>query len=103
MRKQRFLQYMMATKAIHKLGDISRDTPDLCRVYDEDDENYYGMWETGFGFFDVEFPKDTTRPLTKEEVDEYAGVSIAIGSNPPHYTYTREALTTRIECEEEAE
>ena len=25
-------KYMMATTAIHKLGDISSDTPDLCRV-----------------------------------------------------------------------
>jgi hypothetical protein len=59
---------MMATTAIHKLGDISRKEEDLCRVYDEDEENYYGSWVEGFGFFDVRFPKETTRPLTEEEV-----------------------------------
>lgn len=28
--------HMMATTATHKLGDISRGTPSLCRVYAED-------------------------------------------------------------------
>lgn len=72
----------MATKANHKLGDISSDEPDLCHVYDEDEENYYGMWVTGFGFFDVEFPKATTRDLTKEEIDYYNSRSIQINNQP---------------------
>jgi len=75
-------KYQMATKANHKLGDISSDEPDLCHVYDEDEENYYGMWVTGFGFFDVEFPKATTRDLTKEEIDYYNSRSIQINNQP---------------------
>jgi hypothetical protein len=31
---------------------------------------YIGMWVTGFGFFDVRFPKETTRELTKEEIKQ---------------------------------
>jgi hypothetical protein len=59
---------MMATTAIHQLGDISSDEPDLCYISGEDDENYIGAWATGFGFFNVKFPKATTRDLTDAEV-----------------------------------
>jgi hypothetical protein len=93
-RKRKFSHFAIATKAIHMLGDISRDEPDLCRIYDADEDNYYGMWETGFGFVDVQFPKETTRQLTKEEVEHYTGTSIAINNNPPHHTYTEKELTT---------
>lgn len=64
---------MMATTAIHMLGDISRETPDLCIVAEEDDDNYYGNWVTGFGYIDVKFPKSTTKELTPEEVEKYDG------------------------------
>lgn len=76
-------KYMMATKAIHKLGDISRDEPDLCCIGREDNNNYYGNWVTGFGFIDVCFPKSTTRDLTKEEVEKYHNTYIQIGSQFP--------------------
>src|SRR5262245_33776144 len=42
-------KYMMATKAIHQLGDISRDKPDICQIFGEDADNYIGNWVTGFG------------------------------------------------------
>lgn len=32
-------KYMMATKAQHKMGDISCETPDLCVVHGEEGEN----------------------------------------------------------------
>lgn len=35
-------RYMMATQAIHRLGDISREEPDLCVIHSEDAENYIG-------------------------------------------------------------
>lgn len=73
----------MATKAIHKLGDISSDSPDLCVVYDEDAENYIGNWITGFGFIGVKFPKATTKELTEEEKARYSGQWFQIGSQPP--------------------
>lgn len=75
-------KYMMATKAMHKLGDISRDDPDICVVFEEDDENYIGNWITGFGFVNVKFPKETTRDLTEEEIEKYDGMGIQIGSGP---------------------
>ena len=74
-------KYMMATKAIHKLGNISRDEPDLCHVHAETATDYIGNWVTGFGFIDVKFPKKTTRNLT-EEIDLYNGTYIQIGSQP---------------------
>ncbi len=58
---------MIATKAIHHLGDISRDEPDLCYVHEETETDYIGNWAQGFGFIEVRFPKATTRPPTKEE------------------------------------
>ena len=82
MRKRIFSKYMMATKAIHKLGDISSSFPDLCHVYDEDENNYYGSWVTGFGFFDVRLPKKTTRELTKKEIKKYNKMSVKINSQP---------------------
>jgi hypothetical protein len=58
---------MLATKALHKSGNISRDEPDLCIVHSETPHYYVGSWVTGFGFFDVWFPKETTRELTDGE------------------------------------
>lgn len=75
-------KYMMATTAIHKLGDISRDNPDLCRVNKEDDKNYYGAWIEGYGFINVKFPKKTTRDLTKDEIEDYNKTSIRINNQP---------------------
>lgn len=75
-------KYMMATKAIHKLGDISRDVPDLCLITGEDAENYIGNWVEGFGFVDVNFPKTTTRDLTADEVSEYDGKKYGINGVP---------------------
>lgn len=63
--------YMMATKAFHKLGDISREKPSLCCVTGEDKENFYGHFVEGFGFIDVKFPKSTTRKLTEAEKKHY--------------------------------
>lgn len=70
-------KYMMATKAFHKMGDISRDTEDLCRVYSEDMGGYRGSWVTGLGFFDVFFPKSTTRELTQEEIKNLCKLQIS--------------------------
>lgn len=65
-------EFFMATEAYHQLGDISRDEPDYMRLGpspNEDMENYYGAWVTGYGFVEVRFPKATTRPLTDEEFE----------------------------------
>lgn len=82
-------KFMMATKAIHQLGDISRDEADLCIIHSEDEENYIGNWVYGLGFVNVKFPKETTRSLTPEEVEQFNGKGFAIGSllNPDSYSY----------------
>lgn len=79
-------KYMMATKAFHKLGDISSDTPDLCYIkHTSIDEKYYiGSWVTGFGFINVKFPKESTRELTDEEIKYWNSKYIQIASQPPH-------------------
>jgi hypothetical protein len=76
-------KYMMATKATHKLGDISSDEPDLCLIIKEDDENYIGSWVTGFGFINVKFPKATTRELTPEEIKHYNSTWVQVSDHPP--------------------
>lgn len=75
-------KYMIATKAFHQLGNISSNIPDLCVVNGEDDENYYGFWVTGFGFYDVRFPKETTKNLTEEEVEKFDGRILSINETP---------------------
>lgn len=76
-------RFMMATKAEHKLGDISRGAPDLCVIQGETENAYIGNWVTGFGFIDVRFPKETTRPLTDEEKERFGKMYIQVGSQPP--------------------
>jgi len=73
-------KYMMATKAEHLTGDISRDVPDLCRVNSETSTHYIGSWIEGYGFVNVKFPKETTRELTEEEIERYDGKTLQIGS-----------------------
>lgn len=69
-------KYMMATTAIHKLGDISSDVPDICVVHGDDGDDYIGNWVCGIGYFGVKFPKTSTRDLTPEEIQRYNGQHI---------------------------
>lgn len=70
--------HMMATKAFHLRGNISSDKPDLCFIYNETPDFYIGSWVTGFGFFDVLFPKESTRALTDAEIKKYNSQKMAI-------------------------
>lgn len=79
-----FPRYMMATTAIHQLGDISSDAPDICRVVREEGDDYIGSWVTGFGFFNVKFPKATTRELNEDEREKYRSLWYQLADNPPH-------------------
>lgn len=76
-------KYLMGTKAYHQLGDISRDQHDLFSATGETDNYWIGMWATGFGFFHVLFPKETSRDLTKEEIEKYNKTYVQINSQPP--------------------
>ena len=66
-------RYMMATKAHHKMGDISRNNEDICAIFGDDEKNdaWVGNWITGLGFIHVRFPKATTREPTEEEIRDY--------------------------------
>lgn len=76
-------RYLMGTKAYHQLGEISRDKYDLFSANGETDKFWIGMWCTGYGFFNVLFPKETSRELTEEEIEKYNKMYIQIGSQPP--------------------
>ena len=77
-------KYLMATTAYHNIGDFSYETPDLCCVYEETDGAYIGSFVLGIGAFNVVFPKETTRNLTKDEVKFWSKQYIGIGSQPSH-------------------
>lgn len=47
--------------------DISRDEEDYFWVTEEMDYFWVGSWVTGFGFYNVKFPKATSRKPTDEE------------------------------------
>lgn len=66
-KKMKKPRYMMATKAFHQLGEISREEPDYCYVDHETKGFYRGAWIEGFGFVCVKFPKETTFELTEEQ------------------------------------
>lgn len=74
--------YLIGSKAYHLLGDINRKE-DLFHASGETDNYYIGMWVTGFGLFNVCFPKETSRKLTKEENKKYNKTYIQISSQPP--------------------
>jgi len=91
--------YMMATHAFHLLGDISSGEPDLCSIYGETKGYYIGSWITGYGFFNVMFPKSTTRPLNDDEVDYWSGRHVAIGSQPSYGFNIDDLKASRKICE----
>lgn len=86
--------------AYHQMGDLSRDfvfkdisqeltsqgdiVENMFHASKETEKFYVGAWHTGFGFFDVLFPKETSRPLTENELKvcpEYTG---RINSQPSY-------------------
>lgn len=85
--------YMMATKAIHKLGDISSDFEDICHVDKEEDGNYIGHWVAGLGFVNVKFPKETTRMLTTAEIEKFTkGVMMCTSGHTYKLNITQEGV-----------
>ena len=74
---------LMGTKAYHQLGDISRDEYDLFYATGETEKYWVGMWIEGFGYFNVLFPKETSRELTKDEIEKYNNTYVQINSQPP--------------------
>ncbi len=97
---------MMATKANHKMVDLSREEPNLCIVFEEDEDNYYGNWFSRFGFVKIQFPKSTTRELTSEEVEKWHGQVTMIGDkfgpiiNIKGEDFNKEVLVTKANNEE---
>jgi len=55
-------KFFIGTTAYHLLGDISREG-DICCVSKETENYFIGNWLTGYGLFNVIFPKETTKKL----------------------------------------
>lgn len=75
-------KYMMGTKAHHQLGEISSDEYDIFYCENENNDYWIGNWVTGFGFFNVCFPKSTSRELTVDEISYYKTLNYQINSQP---------------------
>lgn len=72
----KFRKYMWLRcggKAIHKLGDLSRDTypVELICISGENESNWIGNFAEGHGFFGVEFAKEDCREATDEEIEAW--------------------------------
>jgi hypothetical protein len=68
--------YMLATVAVHKwgnlTGDFSSKEPSLCFIYVKNKDYLVGRWVLRhIDYYDVEFPKTTTRALKEEEILKY--------------------------------
>lgn len=50
---------------------------------EETEEFYIGKWNRGMYFFDVLFPKKTTRRLTKEEIEKFKKDSLFLKELAP--------------------
>ena len=74
-------KYMIATKAFHQLEELSRKERGICIINNKDDKNYIGMLVTGFGFFNIKFPKSFIRELTPEEVNKYNSTYVQLNNN----------------------
>ena len=74
---------LIATIAYHQMGELTREEGDLCCAGKESENYYIGNWVTGFGFFNVMFPKETTRKLTDEEVEKYNNMYVQISDQIP--------------------
>lgn len=99
--------YAYATVAYHLMGEISRFEDGewdynskglvengvrpledhICEIWYDSDKNWIGNWITGGGFVKVEFPKDTTRALTLEEIEKFENMRFRISSGPA-YNYS---------------
>lgn len=73
--------------AIHKMGNIGRKIDDKIRIHSEDETNYIGNFEEGFGFIDVKFNKNDCRPLTTKERENLNGIWYG---NPMYRIYVDE-------------
>jgi hypothetical protein len=76
--------------AIHKMGDIGRKFDDKIRIHSEDETNYIGNFEEGFGFIDVKFNKNDCRSLTQEERENLNGSWFSINGHPRYRIYVDE-------------
>ena len=66
----RYMFLKKGGKAIHQLGDISRDVynAELIVVHGEDKSNWIGNFVEGYGFINVKFAKDDCKEATDEEI-----------------------------------
>ena len=90
-------KYMMATKAYHLMGDISTETPDLCVVHGEEGDNWVGNWVTGFGVYEREVSKATTRNPTHQGKKPTKKVGFPTPALSPQKLNTPKPKTKKLE------
>ena len=63
---------MIGTIGYHQLGQLGGDdVEDWFYAVSETQDYWIGNWITGFGFFNILFPKDTSRGLTQKELEYF--------------------------------
>ena len=78
-------------EVIHTKGleHINNKDWELISISLESEKNYWGMFVEGLGFFNVMFPKDQVRELTKKEIEYLKGVQFGMfGSHSGKLSYT---------------
>lgn len=65
---------MLTQRKLKKQLHYNPDTGIFVRIDDS----------TEAGFINVKFPKETTRVLTKEEIEKYNKMSVQISNQPAH-------------------
>lgn len=70
--------HLMAKEGYHKMLNYINDTYAFIVVHSEYKDFYIGNWLEGFGFVDIQFPKNKTRSLTKEEQEKINNSRIVI-------------------------
>ena len=60
-------------EAMHKLGELTRDTynAELIYVQKEDNDYWYGLFAEGFGFYDVRFKKEDCVDATEDMIERW--------------------------------
>lgn len=62
------MKLILATKAYHKMGELTREIPDFAIVTGETETDYIGHWARHLVLFvEVHFPKQTSRLVTVED------------------------------------
>ena len=90
MSKEKRIEYPKELEKPRYMIALKYGVPKLCFVSREDKFNFIGHWAVGKGFFNVRFPKETTRELTEKEKTENNGVPVVVSNRLLYIIETKE-------------